>query len=235
MKQKFFTEELLDLLQKQSYYAGKLSTMAEIDDAVSRVYLPEESAALRQPVYYHNNKGKDMIELYNKQGYFVRDAAKLVAAKIKTWDIVRENKYYFGTPSDEKIESFWISPKGFQGNFGERIIDVIAREEGLDFEGILGMLDICKRLGLIAQYNELSKIEGMDTETIYSMMYGECVEVIQRLEDSENYDLARDIYVYSNFSLDDHDNVIEAAISLGENFDKGMESLQKNKVKKLYK
>ena len=235
MKQKFFTEELLDLLQKQSYYSGKLSTISEIDDEVSRVYLPEESAALRQPVYYHNNNGKDMIRLYNEQGYFVRDAEKLVAAKIRTWDIVRENAYCFGTPSDEQIESFWISPRGFQGNFGERIIDVIAREEGLDYEAILGMLDICKRLGLIAQYNELSNIEGMDTNTINSMMYGQCIEVIQRLEDNENYDLARDIYVYSNFSLDDHDNVIEAAISLGENFDQGIESLNNYKVKKLYK
>ena len=42
MKQKFFTEELLDLLQKQSFYAGKLETISELDDMVSRVYLPED-------------------------------------------------------------------------------------------------------------------------------------------------------------------------------------------------
>ena len=235
MKQKFFTEELLDLLQKQSFYSGKLATISELDDVVSKVYLPEESTALGQSVYYHNENGKEMIHLYNEQGYFVRDAKKLVAAKNKSWEVIRNNKYCFGTPTDEQIESFWISPKGVQGNFGERVIDTIAKEEGLGYESILGMLDICKRLGLISQLNELRQIQGMDIETIEEMMYGQCVEVIQRFEYSEDYDLAHDVYVYSNFHLDEHDSIIEAAQALGENFDKSIESLKENKIKKLVK
>ncbi|MBR2833276.1 MAG: hypothetical protein IKE75_02465 [Bacilli bacterium] len=229
MEKKFFTLQLLDLLQKQSYYSGKLSTINEIDDEVSRVYLPEESAALREPVYYHNNNGKEMIEIYNQSGCFVRDAKKLVAAKIETWNTIRENSCFFGTPSDKQIESFWISPKGVQGNFGERILETISKEEGIDYEDILGMLDICKRLGLIAQLNELNHFEGMDHDAINRLMYGECVEVIQRLEFSEDYDLARDVYIYSNFKLEDYSSVVEAAESLGENFDKGIESIVKTK------
>ena len=69
MKQPFFTEQLLDLLQKQSYYAGKLSTISQIDEVVSRVYLPEESAVLNEALYYHSNKGEPMIKLYNEQAF----------------------------------------------------------------------------------------------------------------------------------------------------------------------
>lgn len=235
MKQKFFTEELLDLLQKQSFYAGKLGTISKLDDIVSKVYLPEESSVLGEPVYYHNENGKDMIRLYNENGCFVRDAGKLVSAKNEAWNVIRSNKYCFGAPTDKQIESFWISPRGVQGNFGERVIDTIAKEEGIEYESILGMLDICKRLGLISQLNELRQIEGMDNKVIEEMMFGQCVEVIQRFEFSEDYDLARDVYVYSNFRLDDYDNVIEAADALGENFDRSIESLKENKIKKFVK
>ena len=93
------------------------------------------------------------------------------------------------------------------------------------------MLNICRKLGLISQLNELRSVKGMDAEAIENMMYAECVEVMQRLEYSDSYDLARDVYTYSNFNLDDYDSIIEAALALGDNFDQGIDSAQKNKVK----
>ena len=87
------------------------------------------------------------------------------------------------------------------------------------------MLDICKRLGLISQLNELKTLEGMDLEIIDELMYGQCVEVIHRLNYSESYDLARDVYTYSNFDLEGYSSIVQAAEALGENFDKGIDSL----------
>lgn len=231
MKEQFFTEQLLDLLQKQSYYAGKLSTISEIDEVVSRVELPEESAVLNEIQYYHSNKGEPMIKLYNEQGFFLRDGKRLIAAQRLAQQVVKENAFLFGRPSDEQIEKFGISPKGLMNYFGDVVIDTVAREEGLEYEDVIGMLTICRKLGLISQLKELSQVEGMDVATIENMMYAECVDVMQRLEYSDSYDLARDVYTYSNFNLEDYDSIVDAALALGDNFDQGIDILSKNKAK----
>lgn len=238
MKPKFFTEELLDLLQKQSFYAGKLSTITEVDEAVSLVYLEEESAVLGEPVYYHSDKGQIIIETYKQNDWFKRDVKRLIDSSNKTKSIIKANSYCFGrlSISNGDIRDFGITPKGIQGHMHERILETIAREENIEYEDIMSMLDICKRLGLIAQLNELNNQDNINLPAIEEMMYSECVEVEQRLKYSEQYDLAHDIYIYSDLKLDSYSDIIEAAVSMDEHFGKEVDALDNNsKVKKLTK
>lgn len=226
MKDVSFTEQLLDLLQKQSYYAGKLSAVLEIDESD----FLEDSRGLNKKRFL--NRAKSIIKLYNKHGFYLRDGKKIMKSQKEACEVLKEIiKENNKDVSDSQIESFGISPKGIPTVFSLQVIDFVAEKEEIDYDEILGMLDICKRLGLIAQLYELCQLKTRNMDLVENLMYSNCVEVMQELEYSDFYDLARDVYTYSNFNLDDYDSVIEAALALGENFDQGIDELSKNKVK----
>lgn len=221
-----FTEQLLDLLQKQSYYAGKLSAVLEIDESD----FLEDSRGLNKKRFL--NRAKSIIKLYNKHGFYLRDGKKIMKSQREACTVLKEivkedTKDLF----DERIESFGISPRGIPTVFSEHVIDYIAEKEGIGYDDILAMLDICRSLGLIAQLYELCQFKNKNMDIVENLMYSKCVEVMNQLEYSDSYDLARDVYTYSNFNLDDYDSVIEASLALGENFDQGIDCLSRNNVK----